>query len=101
MGRVLKIRMGIWRRALGLGVVLIALAETANAVGHGPVFGLATPTNVQGGWTLDISTMDRVGTLDSGVMSRAMLSYGITEDLQVSISGPAVFSTAPLPPARV
>ncbi len=30
-----------------------------------------------------------------------MLSYGITEDLQVSVSGPAVFSFAPLAPGRV
>ena len=101
MGTQFKNLVCIWRRTIGLGVVLMALVDTANGVGHGPVFSLATPTNVQGGWTLDISTMDRVGTLDSGVMTRAMLSYGITEDFQVSVSGPAVFSSAPLPPGRV
>lgn len=34
-------------------------------------------------------------------MSRAMLSYGITQDLQFSITVPAVFRSAPLPPGRV
>jgi hypothetical protein len=33
-------------------------------------------------------------------MTRAMLTYGITPDLQISVSGPAVFSSAPLLPAR-
>ena len=93
--------MGIPKKILSIGVALIALATNAHGVGHGPVFGLATPTNVQGGWTLDVSTMERVGPLDSGVISRAMLSYGITEDFQMSVSGPAVFSSAPLPPGRV
>ncbi len=101
MGSEFKNPMCIWKRALGLGVVLIAFAGTANASGHGPVFGLATPTNAKGGWSLDIGTMGRAGSPSNGVMSRVMLSYGITEDLQVSISGPAVFSSAPLPPGRV
>ena len=84
-----------------LGVFLIASASVAQANEHGPVFGLATPTNVKGGWSLDIATMDRLGSQSSGVMTRAMLTYGITGDLQISISGPAVFSSTPLPPARV
>lgn len=101
MGREFKDLPSIWRRTFGLGVALIAVAGTASGVGHGPVFGLATPTNVQGGWTFDISTMDRVGSLDSGLMTRAMLSYGITGDFQVSVSGPEIFSSAPLTPGRV
>ena len=84
-----------------LGVVLIASASVAQANEHGPIFGLATPTNVKGGWSLDIGTMGRIGSQSSGVMTRAMLTYGITEDLQISVSGPVVFSAAPLLPARV
>ncbi len=89
------------RNVVSLIVVLLAGCTIAAASGHGPVFGLATPTNVKGGWSLDIGTMGRVGTEDTGAMSRAMLSYGITEDVQISVSGPVVFSSAPLAPGRV
>lgn len=89
------------------GVVLLALVVTlfwplpAAASGHGPVFGLTTPTNSKGGWSLDIGLMGRSGTADNGVMSRTMLSYGITEDFQLSFTAPAVFRSAPLAPGRV
>lgn len=92
--------MGI-RNALLTLLLMLSVTEAGLGSGHGPVFSLATPTNVRGGWSLDIGTMGRVGTPDSSVMSRAMLSYGITQDIQISVSGPAVFSTAPLAPGRV
>jgi hypothetical protein len=89
-------------RTLVMSVAAALLAALpAVASGHGPVFGLATPTNVKGGWSLDLGTMGRVGSLDSGVMERAMLTYGITPDIQISVSGPVVFSSAPLAPGRV
>lgn len=81
-------------------MLLIASANVAQANEHGPVFGLATPTNVKGGWSLDIGTMGRIGSQSSGIMTRVMLTYGITPDLQISVSGPVVFSSASLPPAR-
>lgn len=87
--------------ALLLGIALVGYARMAAASGHGPVFGLATPTNGKGDWSLDIGAMGRVGTDTSGIMSRGMLSYGITQDFQVSLSGPIVIDTAPLPPGRV
>lgn len=68
--------------------------------GHGPVFGLATPTNVQGGWALDLALMGRKGEQDTGSMLRTMFSYGITEDLQISWSFPVVFASVPVAPAR-
>ncbi len=89
-------------RTLVMSVAAALLAAlSAVASGHGPVFALATPTNVKGGWSLDLGTMGRVGSLDSGVMERAMLTYGITPDLQISVSGPIIFSSAPLAPGRV
>ena len=91
--------MRIYRATLC--VLLIASANVAQANEHGPVFGLATPTNVKGGWSLDIGTMARIGSQSSGIMTRAMLTYGITGDLQISVSGPVVFSAAPLLSARV
>ncbi|HEY4490474.1 MAG TPA: hypothetical protein VI958_00690, partial [Acidobacteriota bacterium] len=81
---------------ISLYLILISRAESS---GHGPVFGLATPTNAQDGWSLDTGLMSRIGN-DTGTMFRSMLSYGITEDLQVSFSAPWIFETAPLPPAR-
>ena len=88
--------MAVLVAALAIGFARIAIAS-----GHGPVFGLATPTNGKGGWSLDIGTMGRVGTADSGVMERAMLSHGITQDIQISVSAPIVFTSAPLAPGRV
>lgn len=81
--------------------ILFSVSSVAQANEHGPVFGLATPTNAKGGWSLDIGEMDRIGTQSRGAMTRAMLTYGITQDLQISFSGPAVFSSASLLPARV
>jgi hypothetical protein len=64
------------------------------------VFGLATPTNARGGWALDVGLMGRLGADQTAAMMRAMLSYGITQDLQVSFSAPFVFQSLPLAPAR-
>jgi hypothetical protein len=92
----------ILRRALLLMVLTVwSCRMTVFASGHGPVFGLTTPTNAKGGWSLDLGLMGRAGRQDSGAMFRAMLGYGITEDLQISVSAPLVFSSAPLAPARV
>ncbi len=76
------------------------LSATAFASGHGPVFGMTTPTNAKGGWSLDFGTMGRSGDDGKAVMSRAMLSYGITQDFQLSFTAPYVFSSAPFAPAR-
>lgn len=82
-------------------LLFLTIAPALWASGHGPVFALATPTNVKGGWSLDIGTMSRIGFSGSGSMARAMLSYGITPDLQISVSAPIVFSSTPLLPSRV
>jgi len=84
-----------------VGVAALLVAKGASANGHGPVFGLTTPTNAKGGWSLDIATMGRVGSQDTGSMSRTMLSYGITQDVQISFSAPVLFSTTSVTPARI
>lgn len=43
--------------------------------GHGPVFGLSTPTNPAGGFSLDTSLMGRYGE-GAGTMFRATLGLG-------------------------
>jgi hypothetical protein len=73
-------------------IALCVIAETLYASGHGPVFGLATPTNPKGGWSLDSNIMARAGKSDTGSMTRLELGYGATEDLKVSFSGPVVLT---------
>lgn len=69
--------------------------------GHGPVFGLTTPTNADAAWAIDVGVMGRKGDEDDGAMMRTMFSYGVTEDVQVSWSMPLVFSSAAFAPARM
>lgn len=78
----------------------VSLAQAAFASGHGPVFGMTTPTNAKDGCSLDFGTMGRSGDGANGVMSRGMLSCGITQDFQLSITVPYVFSSAAFAPAR-
>lgn len=79
-----------------------ALPHPAGAQGHGPIYGLSTPTLARGGWSLDVATMARWGEGDArSVMLRPMLAYGITEDVQLSVSFPLSLSDAEgLPTAR-
>src|SRR5688572_26347160 len=79
------------RRLIGyVIVVLCALPRVSAASGHGPVFGAATPTLGKGGWQFDqawlVRTGDRDGTEEQTL--RTMISFGITEDLQISGSLP-------------
>jgi len=68
--------------------------------GHGPAFGLATPTLPQGGWNYN-STLMSVGTGERGVMTRQSLWYGVTEHLQLNASVPvSLRSPSPMPATR-
>lgn len=73
MRRHREARIGLVVRLLLLTGGLTTCGMTPFASGHGPVFGLATPTNGKRGWSLDIGTMDRVGTLDTSAMGRVVL----------------------------
>ncbi|MGH8284752.1 MAG: hypothetical protein ACRETT_03190 [Steroidobacteraceae bacterium] len=61
---------------------------TAHAEGHGPTFGLATPTLARGQWSSDTVAMSLNGEMGSSYMFREMVGYGITEDLQASLTFP-------------
>ena len=77
-------------RALLVAAVLGLCPTIAQASGHGPLFGGATPTLGKGGWQLDQAWMGRqgeVGAADEQLL-RTMISFGITEDLQISASVP-------------
>jgi hypothetical protein len=83
-------------------LALAGLSAEGAAQGHGPVFGLSTPTLRKGGWSLDAGFMGQVVGEHEMAMFRPMLSYGITEDLQLSASLPVpVYSSATMTPSRV
>jgi len=77
-----------------------SLLQSLRASGHGPVFGLATPTNPKGGWSLDFNLMGRAGN-DSGVMFRPAIGYGVTENFKVAASAPVSLKTEPFAPSRM
>lgn len=82
-------------------LALSAAPMLAGATGHGPVFGLATPTLGRGAWTLDVSAMDRIVGGRHMAMVRPLVSHGLTEDVQLSLSLPMpVYVPQGLPHAR-
>jgi hypothetical protein len=86
---------------LALGALVFAAAP-AVASGHGPVFGAATPTLGRGGWSIDQAWTLRAGDEDERQqMLKTMLSFGITENLQISGSFPLAMSDGRLAPARM
>jgi len=93
------------RRLLWALLVVAALPRIADASGHGPVFGAATPTLGKGGWQLDQAWFGRLGegTDTEEQILRTMISFGITEDLQISASVPItlVSSTFFMPRGRM
>lgn len=88
---------------LMLVIALIAGdAALASAAGHGPVFGATTPTLGRGGWSFDEAWTIRCSEDgDRQEMLKTMVSYGITENLQVSGSIPMAMSDGSLPGARM
>jgi hypothetical protein len=97
-------RQAVTRRRPALGLWVVAVLSSVSrlgASGHGPLFGMTTPTNAAGGWAIDFGAMGRSGDTDSAGTLRAMVTYGIMEDLQVSGSIPFVAGSAPLPAARM
>ena len=85
-------------RSLGLALMFMFTGTLAIAADHGPVFGLATPTNPQGGWSFDVAVNGRSGTTSN---LEALLSYGVTQNLKLSASGPIVFQPDPYPRSSV
>jgi hypothetical protein len=78
----------------------MAACSAVHASGHGPVFGAATPTLGKGGWSFDQGWMGQ--TMDGAETSaqlRSMISFGITEKLQISGSLPVPLSGGQVMPA--
>jgi hypothetical protein len=92
-----RIRCATLVVAITVGIPIPTLAS-----GHGPVFGAATPTLGRGGWSVDQAWTLRAGDDDQRQqMLKTMLSFGITENLQLSGSFPLAMSDGGLAPARM
>ena len=88
-------------RSLLIAVSLLISAD-AFASGHGPVFGAATPTLGRGAWSLDQALTFRLGDDKTREhMLKSMVTFGVTEVLQVSASIPEVMSDNTFAPARM
>jgi hypothetical protein len=86
----------------GLILALVAcIPFLAHAAAHGPVFGLATPTNSQGEWSFDLGAFGRNASSGSDVSIRGLAAYGFTPHLTLSFTVPGVVGSALLPPTRI
>jgi hypothetical protein len=93
--------MSITTAAL-VAMLFVTVPAPAFASGHGPVFGAATPTLGRGGWSVDQAWTLRAGDDEQRQqMLKTMLSFGITENLQVSGSFPLAMSDGTLATARM
>jgi hypothetical protein len=82
-------------------LVLLLLPLQAMAANHGPVFGLATPTNSQGEWSFDQGIFDRTTSLGSQASIRELVGYGLTPHLTLSFTLPAVVGDTRLSSTRI
>lgn len=78
-------------------VAAIAPAPSYGQGGHGPVFGLATPTLPQGAWNIDGTAMSAARG-GRGVMIRQTTRYGLTPHVQLNLSAPVSIAAVPDPP---
>jgi hypothetical protein len=88
------------RRAAFLLVVL-SVSAFAFASGHGPLFGLATPTNSQGEWSFDEGIFGRAASDGAQASVRTLVGYGFTPHLTMFLTIPVVIGSATLPPTRI
>jgi hypothetical protein len=82
-------------------LAVVGLPALAVAAAHGPVFGLATPTNSQGEWSFDEGIFGRNTSLGTQASIRGLVAYGFTPHLTLSFTLPAVVGDTPLPPTRI
>jgi hypothetical protein len=88
------------KRAVVLFLVL-GVRLFAAAAAHGPVFGLATPTNSQGEWSFDEGVFGRNTPLGSQASVRGLIAYGVTPHVTLSFTIPVVVGDTSLPPTRI
>jgi hypothetical protein len=82
-------------------LALLFISVLGNAAGHGPIFGLATPTNSQGEWSFDSGIFGRSSDVGSQASFRELIAYGVTPHVTVSFTAPGVIGDTPLAPTRI
>jgi hypothetical protein len=82
-------------------LVVLGLPLLAAAAAHGPVFGLATPTNSQGEWSFDEGVFGRNTPFGLQASVREVIAYGVTPHLTFSLTLPVVVGDTTLPPTRI
>ena len=82
-------------------LAVVGLPALAIAAAHGPLFGLATPTNSQGEWSFDEGIFGRNTSLGTQASIRGLVAYGFTPHLTLSFTLPAVVGDTSLPPTRI
>ncbi len=88
-------------KSLPVLAAALALAGTAFAADHGPVFGYATPVNSQGEISCDTGLFGRNGSRGTQLSTGTGCGYGITPHFTITASFPATFGTGSLPESRV
>jgi hypothetical protein len=89
------------KRGVLVLLATILLPSYGFADGHGPVFGLATPTNSKGEWSFDSGMFGRKNSFGSQASFRELIGYGFTPHVTVSFNAPVVFGSAELTPTRI
>jgi hypothetical protein len=82
-------------------LAFLLVSVLGNAAGHGPIFGLATPTNSQGEWSFDSGIFGRSSDVGSQASFRQLIAYGVTPHVTLSSTAPIVIGDTPLTPTRI
>jgi len=80
----------VFFRIIFISFFSLSPLSTLNAQGHGPLYGLQTPTLAKGGVDLNVAGMSLGTENETSYMMRYLFSYGITEDLQVNLTTPTM-----------
>lgn len=86
------------KRIVILSMIVVLAYLQIEAQGHGPLYGLQTPTLPQGNFNFNTSAMSIASNNEQSYMLRYMGMYGLTEDLQVNFTAPTVLQTMENPP---
>lgn len=88
-------------RLAAVFLTIMIVSSVCVAAAHGPVFGLATPTNSQGEWSFDEGVFGRSSKAGEVASVRELVQYGFTPHLTAAFTLPAVIGGTALPPTRI